>query len=59
MHFMIRPADKQFWTWVLLDATDATVMESPKTFPSQTQASAAALAFAAIVGKAARVIKCN
>ncbi|MGH1592279.1 hypothetical protein ACRBEV_32675 (plasmid) [Methylobacterium phyllosphaerae] len=56
MHFKIRSADKHLWTWVLLDATDATVMESPKTFPSQTQASAAALAFAAIVGKAARKI---
>jgi hypothetical protein len=56
MHFKIRPAQRHLWTWVLLDATDATVMESNRTFPSETQASAAALAFAQLVGRAGKAI---
>jgi hypothetical protein len=56
MHFRIRPTEHHLWTWVLLDATDATVMESDRTFPSETQASAAALAFAKLVGRAGKTI---
>ena len=45
MHFEIRSTGRHLWTWVLLDATQMTVLESDRTFPSETQASAAALAF--------------
>ncbi len=45
MHFEIRSTGRHLWTWVLLDATHLTVMESDRTFPSEAQASAAALAF--------------
>lgn len=48
MHFEIRAAGR-IWTWVLLDAAQMTVLESDRTFPSETQASAAALAFAKLV----------
>ncbi|MCJ2053964.1 hypothetical protein [Methylobacterium sp. J-070] len=54
MHFKIRPTGNHLWTWVLLDATDMTVIESDRTFPSETQASAAALAFAKLVSRAGR-----
>jgi hypothetical protein len=56
MHFVILPADRRFWTWALVDATDATVMQSDRTFPSEAQASAAALAFAKLVGRAGKAI---
>jgi hypothetical protein len=52
MHFEIRSTGRHLWTWVLLDATQMTVMESDRTFPSETQASAAALAFAKLVTRA-------
>ena len=54
MHFEIRSTGRHLWTWVLLDATAMTVMESDRTFPSETQASAAALAFAKLVTRAGR-----
>ncbi|MCJ2052012.1 hypothetical protein [Methylobacterium sp. J-070] len=54
MHFEIRSTSRHLWTWVLLDATEMTVLESDRTFPSETQASAAALAFAKLVSRAGR-----
>ncbi|QGY03790.1 hypothetical protein MMSR116_19245 [Methylobacterium mesophilicum SR1.6/6] len=54
MHFEIRTTGRHFWTWVLLDATHLTVLESDRTFPSETQASAAALAFAKLVTRAGK-----
>ncbi|WP_342109284.1 hypothetical protein [Methylobacterium sp. SI9] len=54
MHFKIRSTGRHLWTWVLLDATQMTVLESDRTFPSETQASAAALAFAKLVTRAGR-----
>ena len=54
MHFEIRSASRHLWTWVLLDAAQMTILESDRTFPSETQASAAALAFAKLVTRAGR-----
>jgi hypothetical protein len=54
MHFEIRSTGRHRWTWVLLDATHLTVLESDRNFPSETQASAAALAFAKLVTRAGK-----
>lgn len=54
MHFEIRSTSRHLWTWVLLDATHLTILESDRTFPSETQASAAALAFAKLVTRAGK-----
>jgi len=54
MHFEIRTTGRHLWTWVLLDASEMTVLESDRTFPSETQASAAALAFSKLVTRAGR-----
>jgi hypothetical protein len=56
MHFQIRSTGRHLWTWVLLDATEMTVLESDRTFPSETQASAAALAFAKLVTRAGKTL---
>ncbi|MCJ2021490.1 MULTISPECIES: hypothetical protein [unclassified Methylobacterium] len=56
MHFEIRSTGRHLWTWVLLDATQLTVLESDRAFPSETQASAAALAFAKLVTRAGRTL---
>lgn len=39
---------------MLFDETEMTVAESDRSFPSRTQASAAALAFAKLVARASR-----
>lgn len=54
MHFEIRSKGRHLWTWALLDASHLTLMESDWTFPSETQASAAALAFAKLVMRAGK-----
>ena len=54
MHFKIHATGRHLWTWVLLDETEATVAESDRSFPTQTQASAAAMAFAQLVARAGR-----
>ena len=54
MHFKIHATGQHLWTWVLLDETEMTVAESDQSFPSRTQASAAALAFAKLVARASR-----
>ncbi len=41
---------------VLRDATHLTVMESDRTFPSEAQASAAALAFSKLVTRAGKTL---
>jgi len=56
MHFEIRATDTRLWTWVLLDATQMPVLTSDRTFPSEAQASAAALAFAKLVTRAGRTM---
>lgn len=44
------------WTWVLLDVSHLTVMASDRTFPSEAQASAAALAFSKLVTRAGKTL---
>ena len=56
MRFEIRSAGRYLWTWVLLDETRLTEMESDRTFPSEAQASAAALAFSKLVTRAGRTL---
>lgn len=56
MHFEIRSTGRHLWTWVLLDASHLTVMESNRTFPSAAQASASALAFSKLVTRAGRTL---
>ncbi len=56
MHFEIRSTCRHLWTWVLLDASHLTVMESDRTFPSEAQASAAALAFSKLVTRAGKTL---
>ncbi|MDE4909957.1 hypothetical protein PQI07_04475 [Methylobacterium sp. 092160098-2] len=54
MHFKKRSTGLYLWTWVLLDTSHMTVRESDQTFPSEAQASAAALAFSKLVTRAGR-----
>jgi hypothetical protein len=54
VHFEIRSTGRHLWTWVLLDASHLTILEADRTFPSETQASAAALAFAKLVTRAGK-----
>ncbi|MBP1182272.1 hypothetical protein [Methylobacterium sp. PvR107] len=54
MHFKIRTTGRHLWIWVLLDEAEAMVAESDRSFPTQTQASAAAMAFAQLVARAGR-----
>ncbi|SFF19323.1 hypothetical protein [Methylobacterium sp. 13MFTsu3.1M2] len=56
MHFEIRSTGRHLWTWVLLDASHLSVMESDRTFPSEAQASAAALAFSKLVTRAGKTL---
>jgi hypothetical protein len=53
MHFQIRQGGKG-WSWILLNDADETIAESDQTFPSATQASAAARAFAHLVARAGK-----
>jgi hypothetical protein len=54
MHFRICSTGRHLWTRVLVDEAEATVLESDRAFPSRTQASAAAMAFAQLVARAGR-----
>lgn len=56
MHFEIRSTGRHLWTWVLLDAAHMMVTESDRTFPSEAQASAAALAFSKLVTRAGKTL---
>ena len=56
MHFEIRSTGRHLSTWVLLDAAHLTVMESDRAFPSEAQASAAALAFSKLVTRAGKTL---
>lgn len=56
MHFEIRSTGRHLWTWALVDAEHLTVMESDRTFPSEAQASAAALAFSKLVTRAGKTL---
>lgn len=56
MHFEIRATGRHLWTWALVDASHLTVMESDRTFPSEAQASAAALAFSKLVTRAGKTL---
>ncbi|MGV7034825.1 hypothetical protein [Methylobacterium symbioticum] len=42
MRFEVRPAGKM-WKWVLLNEVSEVLAESYRTFPTETQAQAAAL----------------
>lgn len=54
MRFEIRATDRTHWTWVLMNETEEPVAESRRGFPSQAQATAAAMAFAQLVARAGR-----
>jgi len=54
VRFEIRATDRTRWTWVLMDETEEPVAESRRDFPSQAQATAAAMAFAQLVARAGR-----
>ena len=56
MRFEVRPAGSSMWEWVLLNEVSEVLAESHRTFPSETQAQAAALAWSQMVTKAARSI---
>ncbi|MCJ2091210.1 hypothetical protein MKK67_01620 [Methylobacterium sp. J-072] len=54
MRFEIRASNRSLWSWVLVNETEETVVESRRDFPSQAQATAAAMAFAQLVARAGR-----
>ena len=54
VHFEIRGSDRSLWSWVLLNETEETIVTSRRSFPSRTQATAAAMAFAQLVSRAGR-----
>ncbi|AYO83539.1 MULTISPECIES: hypothetical protein [Methylobacterium] len=54
MRFEIRASNRSHWSWVLVNETEETVVESRRGFPSQAQATAAAMAFAQLVARAGR-----
>lgn len=56
MHFEIRSTGRHLWTWVLLDASHLPAMGSDRAFPSEAQASAAALAFSKLVTRAGKLL---
>ncbi|VUD73116.1 hypothetical protein MET9862_03730 [Methylobacterium symbioticum] len=55
MQFEVRPAGN-VWEWVLLNEVREVLAASHRTFPTSTQASAAALAWSQMVNKAARTL---
>ena len=56
MQFEIRENSRSLWSWVLLNETAETVLESRRSFPSRAQATAAALAFSQLVARAGRTL---
>ncbi len=56
MQFEIRERSRSFWSWVLVNETEETVLESRRNFPSRAQATAAALAFSQLVARAGRTL---
>lgn len=54
MRFEIRASNRSHWSWVLVNETEDTVIASRRDFPSQAQATAAAMAFAQLVARAGR-----
>lgn len=54
MRFEIRASNQSHWSWVLVNETEDTVIVSRRDFPSQAQATAAAMAFAQLVARAGR-----
>ncbi len=53
MHFEIRPSGPS-WEWVLLSDAGEQLAESHRTYPTPSQASAAALAWSQLVHRAGR-----
>jgi hypothetical protein len=56
VQFEIRESSRSLWSWVLLNETSETVIESRRSFPSRAQATAAALAFSLLVARAGRTL---
>lgn len=56
MQFEIRENGRSLWSWVLVNETEETVLESRRSFPSRAQATAAALAFSQLVARAGRML---
>lgn len=56
MQFTVCESTGSRWSWTLLGSRGELVASSDGDFPSQVQASAAALAFAQLVQKASRSI---
>jgi len=54
VQFEIRETSRSLWSWVLLNETAETVLESRRSFPSRAQATA--LAFSQLVGRAGRTL---
>lgn len=55
MQFEVRPTGSM-WEWVLLNEVREVLAESHRTFPTSTQASAAALAWSQMVNRAAKAL---
>ena len=56
MRFEVRLAGSSMWEWVLLNEVSEVLAESHRTFPSETQAQAAAFAWSQMVYRAGRTI---
>ncbi|MGH1572005.1 hypothetical protein ACRAWG_16555 [Methylobacterium sp. P31] len=54
MQFEIRESSRSLWSWILVNESEETVVESRRSFPSRAQATAAALAFSQLVARAGR-----
>lgn len=55
MRFEVRSAGRM-WEWVLLNEVSEVLAESYRTFPTETQAQAAALAWSQMVSRAGRAM---
>lgn len=57
MHFALKQNGPGQWAWCLHDPSGGEVARSPVAYPSEVQASAAAMAFARMVAQAGRQIR--
>lgn len=56
MRFLVSRTNENRWGWSLLGLAGETLASSQQDFPTQVQASAAAVAFSQLVGKASKSI---
>jgi hypothetical protein len=56
MRFLVSRTTGNRWGWSLLGMAGETLASSQQDFPSEVQASAAAVAFSQLVGKASKSI---